>query len=221
MSICQNGITLQFRRSGKSGCYLQTVPNSGGWGRLLEWNDLDGRAHKWSMPVSLTAGDSVNISSVLLDSGLAIRHGSAKHVVDYIMAAPTDKRMYSTNKPGWAAKSFITPDHTYGSDYYVFQTDAAITARMAQAGTLQQWRDEVAALAAGNSRLMLGLCGAFAGSLLESSGIESGGFHLHGSSSDGKSTVQKVASSVWGKPDDYTLTWRTTATAHNDGLLDG
>lgn len=200
--------------------------DSGEWGRLLNWNDLDGRVHKWAMPASLTAGDSVNVSSVLLDSGLAIRHGSEKNVIDYIMAAPTDKRMFSTSKPGWAAQSFITPDQTYGDDDYIFQSNTAITARIAQAGALQQWRDTVAVKAIGNSRLMFGLCSAFAGSLLEASGVESGGFHLHGSSGDGKSTIQKAASSVWGKPDDYKCSWKTTsngleatATAHNDGLL--
>ena len=196
------------------------------WGRLLEWKDLDGKLHRWSMPASLTAGDIVNVASALLAEGLKILHGSNKFVVDYVMSVPVEQRMISTNKPGWTNTAFVTPDVTYGSDEYVFQSDAVITPTLGQKGALEGWKNAVSLKAVGNSRLMLGLCCAFAGSLLDESGVGSGGFHLWGKSSDGKSTVQKVASSVWGKPDDYMLTWRTTdnglestASAHNDGLL--
>lgn len=67
---------------------------------------------------------------------------------------------------------------------------------------------------------------AFAAPLLSLLHAESGGFHLFGDSSDGKTTAALVALSVWGKPSDTKITWRGTglgfsniAAARNDGLL--
>ena len=86
-------------------------------------------------------------------------------------------------------------------------------------------RRSVAAPAAGNSRLVFALCCAFAGPLLRLAGMESGGIHLRGNSSQGKTTALKVAASVWGRPS-YMQRWRTTdnaleatAVQHCDGLL--
>lgn len=94
------------------------------------------------------------------------------------------------------------------------------------AGSVDQWRENVAAPAQGNSRLVFALSVAFAGALLEPAGEDSGGFHLRGPSSTGKSTALKLAASVWGDPSSYCRLWRATANGleglaalHNDGLL--
>jgi uncharacterized protein (DUF927 family) len=41
-------------------------------------------------------------------------------------------------------------------------------------------------------------------------GEDSGGFHLRGASSSGKTTALNAAASVWGDPDNYTRLWRST-----------
>jgi hypothetical protein len=51
---------------------------------------------------------------------------------------------------------------------------------------------------------------AFAGPLLEPLSMDGGGLHLRGASSRGKSTVQRVAVSVWGSPR-FLHSWRATA----------
>ena len=51
------------------------------------------------------------------------------------------------------------------------------------------------------------------GSLLSLVGMEGGGFHLKGESTDGKTTVMKAAASVYGYPDRYSQTWRATGNA--------
>ncbi|EYC98133.1 hypothetical protein J939_0839 [Acinetobacter baumannii 44362_6] len=43
--------------------------------------------------------------------------------------------------------------------------------------------------------------------------LESGGFHIYGSSTDGKSTITKAACSVWGNPREVSKQWRTTDNA--------
>ena len=42
------------------------------WGRLLRWKDSDGRAHEWAMPISLLAGDGLDVRRALLDGGLYV-----------------------------------------------------------------------------------------------------------------------------------------------------
>ncbi|MGL5041032.1 MAG: DUF927 domain-containing protein, partial [Aeromonas sp.] len=93
-------------------------------------------------------------------------------------------------------------------------------------GTLPEWRNTVAALAVGNSRLGFALSLAFAAPLLSLVGMEGGGFHLKGESTDGKTTIMKAAASVYGNPERYCQTWRATGNAiegiagrRNDALL--
>jgi uncharacterized protein (DUF927 family) len=76
---------------------------------------------------------------------------------------------------------------------------------------------------------------AFTGNLihLTSSTVDSGGFHLYGDSSIGKSITLALAASVWGRggkvdnPQSYIRKWASTSTAieitasvHNDMCLD-
>jgi uncharacterized protein (DUF927 family) len=98
-------------------------------------------------------------------------------------------------------------------------------------GTLESWREEVAAACVGNNRLIFGVACAFAAPLLMLVGDEGGGFNLRGESSKGKTTIIDVAASVWGAPsktgpDSFVRQWRTTsnalettAAAHNHALL--
>ena len=54
---------------------------------------------------------------------------------------------------------------------------------------------------------------AFAGPLLDVVGEPSGGFHLRGNSSIGKTTALDLAVSVWGNPQKVRRTWRSTINA--------
>ena len=75
-------------------------------------------------------------------------------------------------------------------------------------------------------RLIFAISTAFAPTLAKLVGEDSGGFHLRGTSSSGKTTALRVAASVWGRPEGYCRLWRSTANGleglaslHNDGLL--
>lgn len=92
-------------------------------------------------------------------------------------------------------------------------------------GTVQAWKERVSALCVGNSRLTFSVACAFAGALLRPSGTASGGFHLYGGASCGKTTALKVAASVFGGPASL-QGWRTSGNAleaiaaqHSDTLL--
>ncbi len=196
------------------------------WGRLLEWQDNDGNPHRWAMPMELLAGDGNDVTRELLRRGLSIVSGKGKKVLEYIQSCDSITRMTCTDKTGWHGGAYVTPDKVYGdaATTYIYQGGAEITT--GQSGTLEDWQDHVAAYAVGNSRLVFALSAAFAGALVHPAGIESGGFHIFGGSSSGKSTAQLLAASVDGSPDNRKRSWRATAnglegvaSVHNDSLL--
>jgi putative DNA primase/helicase len=65
-------------------------------------------------------------------------------------------------------------------------------------GTSEEWRKHIGRFCSGNSRLMLAVSCAFAGPVLSLLNGESGGVHLMGTTSTGKSTALLVGGSVLG-----------------------
>ena len=80
-------------------------------------------------------------------------------------------------------------------------------------GTLDDWRKAIAIPAAEHRMLRFAISAALAGTLLLLGGFESGLIHLHGFSSEGKTTCLRVGASAWGSGADgcYMRTWRATA----------
>ena len=204
---------------------------SGTWGRLLQWRDDDGVLHTWSMPLALLQGDAREYRKELASQGLNITTNPKQrsYLDTYIQNYPIHKRALCVDKLGWHDKQYILPDRAIGSDgkqLIVYQSANAINSTLAQQGTLAQWRDNLCKPLAEQSRFVFSIACAFAGQLLELLEYDGGGFHLLGSSSMGKSLSLKLAASVWGNPDRYVKTWRSTdnalegtASEHNDSFL--
>lgn len=205
--------------------------SSGTWGRLLQWRDDDSVLHTWSMPLSLLQGDAREYRKELASQGLSITTNPKQrsYLDTYIQNYPIHKRALCVDRLGWHEAQYILPDGAIGSDgkqLIVYQSAHAINSTIAQQGTLEQWRDELCKPLAEQSRFVFSIACAFAGQLLALLDDDGGGFHLLGSSSMGKSLSLKTAASVWGKPDSYTKTWRSTdnalegtASEHNDSFL--
>ena len=205
--------------------------SSGTWGRLLQWRDDDSVLHTWSMPLSLLQGDAREYRRELASQGLNITTNPKQrsYLDTYIQNYPIHKRALCVDKLGWHDKQYILPDRAIGSDgkqLIVYQSANSINSTLAQQGELAQWRDELCKPLAEQSRFVFSIACAFAGQLLELLEYDGGGFHLLGSSSMGKSLSLKVAASVWGNPDRYVKTWRSTdnalegtASEHNDSFL--
>lgn len=205
--------------------------NSGTWGRLLQWRDDDNIKHQWSMPLSLLQGDAREYRKELASQGLNITTNPKQrsYLDPYIQNYPVHKRALCVDRLGWHEAQYILPDGAIGGDgkqLIVYQSAHAINSTIAQQGTLEQWRDELCKKLAEQSRFVFSIACAFAGQLLALLDDDGGGFHLLGSSSMGKSLSLKLAASVWGKPDSYTKTWRSTdnalegtASEHNDSFL--
>ena len=203
---------------------------SSSWGRLLEWFDADGVRHRWAMPLELLQGDGVDVRSELTRQGLSIAPGrSARDLLaSFLQVWPSENRARCVERLGWHGAVYVTPAGSIGDDreQVVFQNAHAVEPAFSIAGSVEDWRREVAALAAGNSRLVFAISVALAGPLVEPAGEDSGGFHFRGDSSSGKTTALRVAASVWGNPSSYCRLWRATsngleglAALHTDSLL--
>lgn len=200
------------------------------WGRLLEWRDDDCQRHQWAMPMELLQSDGTDMRRELARLGLSIAPGRAQRdlLASYVQVWPVEHRARCVERLGWHGAVYVTPTESIGQEeeIVVFQNAHAIDPALSTSGTLQDWRASVARLAAGNSRFVFALSTAFAGPLANVIGEDSGGFHLRGGSSSGKTTALKVAASVWGNPSSFPRLWRATANGleglaalHNDGLL--
>ena len=205
--------------------------NSGTWGRLLQWRDDDNVLHQWSMPLSLLQGDAREYRRELASQGLSITTNTKQrsYLDTYIQDYPIHKRALCVDRLGWHGEQYILANGSIGGDdkqITVYQSANAINSTLSQQGTLAQWRNELCKPLAEQSRFVFSIACAFAGQLLELLDDDGGGFHILGSSSMGKSLSLKLAASVWGKPDSYTKTWRSTDNAlegtaceYNDSFL--
>lgn len=205
----------------------------GEWGKLVWLRDPDGKEKKLILENRKFNGEALAASGDLLDAGLLIGTGNArKLVIEYLQTSTPSKRARTTNKTGWHGLDhdemvFVLPEKTigYSQEEWLYGSQLPDSNPYRQKGTLKAWRENVSALCAGNSRLVLSVCTAFASPLLHVVGMESGGFQLTGKSSTGKSTALFVAASVCGGRD-YLQRWRSTdngmeslAQSRSDSLL--
>lgn len=189
-----------------------------GWGRLVEVIDPDGVPHRRAIPARMFAGDGAELRAELLDMGLDIASDRASRaaLTDLLQGWKPPARALTADRLGWADEAcaaFLCGDgRVIGSADVVYQHEntPAAAAEMKAAGSLESWRDTVALPCAGNDLMVAAVSLAFAGPLLEPLGLDGGGLHLRGASSRGKSTVQRVAVSVWGSPR-FLHSWRATS----------
>ena len=200
-----------------------------GWGYLLEFTDPAGHARQWAMPARMLAGDGNEFRGVLMALGLRIAASSRARALlaQYIQTRQPEEHARCTDRLGWHGMAFVLPRETLGDagERIVYQSDGTIENTIRQRGELTKCRERVARYCVGNSRLGFAVACAFAGPMLRPAGIDSGGFHLRGDSSSGKTTALRVAASVYGGAS-YMQRWRATdnaleaiAAQHCDGLL--
>lgn len=203
------------------------------WGRLLRLTDRDDKVKDWAMPMSLLAGDGAAYRERLLSLGLIMAPGrfARDGLHDYISTATPPTKARCVSRIGWHGKAFVLPTAVFGDtagETTLLQTEGGADHAFKQRGTLSGWQAGLACYAMGNSRLALAIAAAFAAPLLHLAAAESGGFHLRGASSTGKSTALIAAGSVWGGGGlkGYVRQWRATdngletvAVGHCDALL--
>jgi putative DNA primase/helicase len=198
--------------------------------RLLEFRDDDGVKKTWILPMELLAGNGDEYRRMLFNIGLDVPLGKneRQRLSIYLQSCKSKNRVRCVPFTGWYKNCFVMPEEVFGScemEKVILKVSSQVNPSCNESGTLQHWKDEVASLCRGNSRLLFALSVSLAGPLLYLLGAEPGGFHFCGLTSQGKTTAQIVAASVWGGKN-YLQSWRNTinglegvAAHHNDGLL--
>jgi putative DNA primase/helicase len=202
-------------------------PESNGAALYLEFQTVRNKTTKWTMQRGYIVSDTPAMLSELLNRGYDFKLDKKKHLIEYLagLGADVAKTYTIVDSTGWVNDRYVSQHKTYGDGDLKFRDiEPTSEATTEIKGSLDDWKTTVGAKCAGNSRLLLGLGVAFAAPLLALTGMESGGFHLVGDSSAGKTTTLKVAVSVTGEK--HIPHWRTTtngleaiATAHNHSLL--
>ncbi|MBS1830567.1 MAG: DUF927 domain-containing protein [Acidobacteria bacterium] len=204
--------------------------NGHNWGVLVEWRDGRGTRHRWAVPKEEMKGDGTEIEGTLLNRGLDITRSREKRLLLDYLNQRIPAHVFSTSRVGWSGESFVLPEITIGRSsgedvIFIGEIDAN---HLKVAGTPEDWKEHVGRFCKGNSRLVFSASCAFAGPLLELGNFDSGGFHLVGPTSCGKSTALVVGGSVigGGGRNGFVNSWNTTANgleavaeAHNDLTL--
>lgn len=208
--------------------------NSYGWGVVVGWTDNSSVPHeaivaRRQLP-SPDGGSS--IAAMLEDGGL--RCGDSRLLRKFFQGLHTDRKLRLVPTTGWhqddAGYVYALPTgEVFGPTEHNVILDPQsrrVGDEVGQAGTLDEWQDQVAQYAVNNSRVAFFMSAAFAGTLLNVNAEPSGGIHLVGKSRSGKSTSLFAAASVWGKGTRKVMQWRATsngleaiAKASSDGVI--
>lgn len=182
-----------------------------GWGLLVELRDPDKRRHRVIIPHATLKGEGAEALGLMFERGCVPRMGTDRFLIEYLREARPDKRARTTERIGWHGDVYVMPDRSIGDDEepVIFQNESPGANAFKEKGTLDEWREHVAAKCIGNSRLVFAVSAAFAAPLLYLAGAESGGIHFRGGSSGGKTTLLRLAGSICGGPD-YLQRWRAT-----------
>lgn len=203
--ICHSAIILGEARS----------LNNDNWKRVIQFHDKDNTLHRLLIPYEHFMGEAQEALKIIANHGLMPpRQAYKKNVfINYIQDYPIEQRFRCVDRAGWHGYCFATPNKTYGNsedEELLFHSDNKSPYTVS--GTFEAWQ-ELSRLIEPHALAVLAFACTFSGQLVLPLGAESGGFHIYGSSTDGKSTITKAACSVWGNPKHISKSWRTTDNA--------
>lgn len=198
-----------------------------GYSKLLQFVDAYAQQREFLFPMQMLKGQAEELKGAFLDMGLELELKRFALLRDYINTTTSIRQVGLAQKTGWADEHcFLLPKVVIGEDKYLLAAPSSSVSDYGCSGTLQEWLKQVATNAESNVWLVVAIGSALAGPLLSVLDLSNGGLHVFGDSSIGKSTISRVACSVWGPPASFIKTWRATANglegiaaARNDTLL--
>jgi putative DNA primase/helicase len=215
-------------------CVIATFADSKskGWGRLVTVTDPANVTHDIPIYNELLDGPQQKVVSQLAKLGLKVGSDTKakKLLIDLLKLSEPRKHMTSVKQPGWVDDDFRTfslGQTTFG-DCVVLPLHEGASQRQSAfttERTIDGWRTQLGEKCRENPMMILAVSLAFSAPLLRVVGMEGGGLHFRGQSSSGKSTLLRLAASVWGSPA-LVNQWRATsnglealAASYNDLLL--
>lgn len=187
-----------------------------GHGLLLEWKNMDGvKLREVIYARDLNGDQARQIRELLVDTGYPLTPGQSSwsRLQHYLLGEMVNAEpAIVLNRSGWHNQVFATSSGVIGEtvEPHYFVGQLATSAKTEASGNLKEWQERVGTLCQGNPLAIFSVGVALAAPLLAQVGMENGAFHLVGSSSTGKTTLQRVAASVYGGPQ-YLRGWVSTA----------
>jgi hypothetical protein len=170
--------------------------------------------------------DRVCMLRELVPFGAPITSNSAGKVIDWLESldsvnATTIPRIASVDRAGWhaiaGARAFVLNEAVGAEGVAAVAVDTRgdrrrIFGALAPRGTLEAHLDALRRAWAADSVCAAMICGALAAPLLEPLGAPNFAIHLPGESSRGKTTMLKIAASVYGDPESshWLASWNST-----------
>lgn len=195
-----------------------------------KFKDVNGKVNK--LLIQSTLAFSTNkLRDFLVNKGYAavpdIEHWKK---IQHLLLKPTKQRIYISNKPGFVRNSYLCANNAvigreskYGP---IISPDAKLKLPTESLkGKHNDWRRLVDLVQPYSPIITLTLCTALSGLITKHMKMESGGFHIFGPSSTGKSTALKLGASIFGNTQ-FVQSWGSTdkafeeiAEGHNDSTL--
>lgn len=191
-------------------CTYQPIGSKVSWGVHIRFFDLAWKLRSHAFPMRRLSEQGGVLGQELLDMGMPVVAGKEKMLCRYLgVQSQAATQVRATSKLGWldddseGPRMFVLPDQVIGqSETIIYQPDAPnmeyLAATMHAKGTLDEWRSLVAEPCRGNVVLMFFLLAGLAPPLMRFTDASSGGFHLAGGSTTGKTTALQVAVTAWG-----------------------
>ena len=204
-------ISAQFETVG-----LVRDTESQGWAHLLRWRDYDGRKHEFIASHRALLNDHELVCGDMSDRGLRIAKAQQVKLAAYILGSSSEARITLVTKTGWheirGKPVFVLPGEIIGEadEPVVYDGVDQKQPEFTGKGSLAEWKRLISVPGGEHALAVLAISAAFAGPLLHPAGQEGGGVHLFGNSSTGKTTMLKLAASVWGDSG-VVRSWRATA----------
>ena len=206
------------------------------WSLLLEVKDHAGGVHPIRIADSVSAVDRKLFFAELSSAGLFISRDNHDDILRFLDAESSRCSTFirQAERLGWhqgpTGDAYVLPGGvTIGDCGEEVHLDGHSSQNRWQVRqSTIRWRKTIGRWCVGNSRLNLAVSSAFAGCLLKDTDGESGGVHIYGGSSSGKTTAARVGGSVCGGGGKrgFTQSWRTTPNGlesllelHNDATI--
>lgn len=206
----QPGPLIALRPIWVEACTYQLIGSKTSWGVHVRFYDLAWKLRSHAFPLRRLSEQGGVLGQELLDMGLPVVSGKEKMLCRYLLVqSQVAPHVRATSKLGWldddkeGPRLFVLPDQVIGdAQTIIYQPDAPnmeyLAATLHGGGTLDDWREHVAEPVRGNAVLMFFLMAGLAPPLMRFTETASGGFHLAGGSTTGKTTALQVAVTAWG-----------------------